>query len=315
MTKPCIFLTGGSGMVGRNILEHQLANSYQIIAPSSKELDLTNASQTFDFIKKIKPDIIIHAAGRVGGIQANIANPVEFLITNIDLGRNVILSAHKLRVPTILNLASSCIYPRNAPNPLKESQILQGELEPTNEGYALAKIFTTRLCQYINKENKENNENKIQFKTIIPCNLYGRFDKFDPRHSHLIPAIIHKIHLAKKNNSKVVEIWGDGTANREFMYASDLADAIFKALIDLNELPDILNIGIGYDHSIKEYYEMAAKVIDWHGKFQYDTSKPIGMKKKLVDISLQKKWGWMPETSLESGIKNTYKYYLESQTI
>lgn len=310
MVKPRIFLTGGRGMVGRNILEHSNSSQYEIIAPSSHELDLTNFLETKKFIRDVRPDFVIHSAGRVGGIQANIANPVDFLVTNIDLGRNVILAAYEARVPRVINLASSCMYPRNGTNPLGESQVMQGELEPTNEGYALAKIFSTRLCQYINRENEKLNSPIIRYKTLIPCNLYGRYDKFEPEHSHLIPAIINKIHNAKEKNLAEIDIWGDGSARREFMYAGDLADAVLCAVRNFSNLPDLINIGLGCDYSINEYYEIAAKVIGWQGKFIHDITKPVGMKQKLVDITLQKKWNWMPKTSLVVGIEEAYKYYL-----
>lgn len=311
LTKPRIFLTGGRGMVGRNILDHPLAVNYDILAPSSIELDLRDSAAIHQFISQKKPDIVVHAAGRVGGIQANILNPVDFLVANTDMGRNVILAAYKAGVPYLLNLASSCIYPRNATNPLSENQILQGELEPTNEGYALAKIFASRLCEYVNRENENNGFSANRYKTLIPCNLYGRYDKFEPEHSHLIPAIIHKIHLAKVEGLAEVEIWGDGTARREFMYAGDLADAIMKSLNEYDQISDLMNIGLGYDHSINDYYQIAAEVIGWNGKFVYDSTKPVGMKQKLVDITRQSKWGWRPSTSLASGIHKAYTFYLE----
>jgi GDP-L-fucose synthase len=297
-------------MVGRNILEHAAAANYDILAPGSHELDLTDYSATELFIAEAKPDVVIHAAGRVGGIQANIANPVDFLVTNIDLGRNVILAARRQGVSRLINIASSCMYPRNATNPLSENLLLQGELEPTNEGYALAKIFATRLCEYINREDQQPGITNALFKTLIPCNLYGRHDKFAPQHSHLIPAIIHKISEAKVQGQLEVDIWGDGTARREFMYAGDLAGAVLQAVQDFDQLPDIMNIGLGHDHSINDYYAAAAQVIGWHGKFSHDLTKPVGMKQKLVDIQRQQSWGWKPTTSLAEGIENAYKYYL-----
>lgn len=300
-------------MVGKNILEHPMADRYEILAPSSKELDLTHSTDTQHYINEAKPDVIIHAAGRVGGIQANIANPVDFLVTNTDIGRNVILAAYKAGVPQLINLASSCMYPRNATNPLSEALVLQGELEPTNEGYAIAKIFSTRLCEYINRESQKKSKSLVRYKTLIPCNLFGRHDKFEPEHSHLIPAIIHKVHQAKVTGTTKVDIWGDGTARREFMYAGDLAGAVLQALQDFEKMPDVINIGLGHDHSINEYYAAAAQVIGWQGDFVHDTTKPVGMKQKLVDISRQRGWGWMPSTSLQSGINKTYQFYLEGQ--
>jgi GDP-L-fucose synthase len=313
LKKKRIFLTGGRGMVGQNILEHPAAAQYDIFAPSSHEVDLTDFTATRRFLADTKPDVVIHSAGRVGGIQANIAHPVDFLVTNIDLGRNVIMAARQAGVPKLINLASSCIYPRNAPNPLSETLILKGELEPTNEGYALAKIFATRLCQYINRENQQTGEPGLQYKTLIPCNLYGRHDKFEPQHSHLIPAIIHKVHEAKVQNLPEVEIWGDGMARREFMYAGDLAGAVLQAVQDFSQLPDLINIGLGHDHSINDYYAATAKVIGWKGNFVHDITKPVGMKQKLVEISRQRAWGWMPTTALSSGIEKAYQYYLMEQ--
>src|SRR5690606_3724887 len=179
-----------------------------------------------------KPELIIHAAGHVGGIQANIANPVRFLVDNLDIGRNTILAAKNNKVPNLINLASSCIYPRNAKNPLSEDLILTGELEPTNEGYALAKIMVARLCEYIVSENPE-----LKYKTAIPCNLYGRHDKFSPEHSHMVPAVIKKIDAAKQSAQAELDIWGDGLARREFMYAGDLADFIFYAIDNFDKMP------------------------------------------------------------------------------
>jgi len=305
--KPIILLTGGRGMVGRNILEHPVAEQFSFVAPTSSELDLRNFSKVEEYISAYSPDFVIHAAGLVGGIQANMARPVDFLIENMDLGRNVIIASRNAGVKSLLNISSSCMYPRNATNPLTEDTVLKGELEPTNEGYALAKIFAMRLCEYIRRENE-----LLQYKTFIPCNLYGRFDKFDPKHSHLIPAIIHKVHMAKLNKQKTVEIWGDGAARREFMYAGDLADAVLKAIAGFDQTPYLMNIGLGFDYSVNEYYEVVAKVVGWDGQFTHDLTKPVGMKQKLVSIERQKTWGWQATTTLEGGISKSYDFYLKS---
>ncbi len=299
-----ILLTGGSGMVGRNFLENTEANNYQIFSPNSSELDLLDYSKVFDKIKKIMPDLIIHAAGRVGGIQANLDNPYDFLVDNTKMGFNIIEAADSIGIPHLLNLGSSCMYPRDAKNPITEDSILKGELEPTNEGYALAKISVAKLCEYKSLLNKDRS-----YKTIIPCNLYGRFDKFDLAFSHMIPAVIRKLHEAKISNVKTVSIWGDGNARREFMYASDFANFLYFSLDHFADLPQYLNIGIGQDYSISEYYQVIAEVVAYNGKFKYDLSKPTGMKKKLVDNSLIKHLGWEPKTSLTSGIDETYKFY------
>jgi GDP-L-fucose synthase len=304
--KPLVLLTGGRGMVGRNILEHPMAERFHFLVPTSADLDLCDFAKVQNYISTYSPEFVIHTAGLVGGIQANMARPVDFLVQNLDLGRNVILAARNAGVKKFLNLSSSCMYPRNAINPLTEDLILQGELEPTNEGYALAKIFALRLCEYLHKE-----DDSFEYKTFIPCNLFGRFDKFDPKHSHLIPAIIHKVHLAKVAGDETVEIWGDGTARREFMYAGDLADAVLRAVKHFDAVPDLMNVGLGFDYSINEYYEAVAKVVGWEGEFSHDLSKPVGMKQKLVSVARQKDWGWVASTSLEDGIAKAYDYYLE----
>ena len=304
---PTLLLTGGSGLVGRNIQNHYASNKWNIIAPTSNDLNLMDYTAVKSFFNACKPDIILHCAGRVGGISANIMEPVAFLDTNIIIGRNVIMGAREAKIKRLINLASTCIYPREAQNPLKEECILEGKLEPTNEGYAIAKIVALRLCQYIRKEDPGYN-----YKTLIPCNLYGRFDKFNPKKSHLLPAIIHKIHHAKITDKQSVEIWGDGSARREFMYVEDLADAIYFAMESILDIPDLMNIGVGTDYTIKEYYELVAKVIGWQGEFVFDHSKPTGMAQKLSDTSLQSKWGWQPKTTLKEGIRLTYKYYLEN---
>ena len=221
-----IFLTGGNGLVGKNILEHPKRELYKFIYPSRKELNLLNKKDIQDFIVSNKIDLVIHAAGVVGGINANIQNPVKFLHENIEMGINLTTSLKEANIKNLINLSSSCMYPRNGKNPLSENMILKGELEPTNEGYALAKIVVTKLCDYISKEDAN-----FKYKTVIPCNLYGKYDNFDLDSSHMIPGVIRRIHDAKKNSKKVVEIWGDGSARREFMLASSFADFIIGSKI------------------------------------------------------------------------------------
>jgi len=305
MTK--IFLTGSRGLVGSNIRENKPENIV-LVCPEIDELNLLDSDKVDQFLERQKPEIIIHAAGIVGGIHANIANPVKFLTLNTLMANNLILSARKNKIKYFINLGSSCMYPRNAPNPLTESMVLKGELEPTNEGYALAKIYAQRLCSYINREDSNNN-----YKTIIPCNLFGRWDKFDPQLSHMIPAVIKKIHEATINNVSEVDIWGDGKARREFMYAGDLADFIWFVVHNIDAIPEIINVGLGYDFSINEYYQCIAEVVGFNGVFNHDLSKPVGMKQKLVDISQLQKLKWTPKHSLKEGIKKTYQFFIEKE--
>lgn len=303
-----ILITGGGGMVGRNVREALLARGgCTVLAPDRKALDLSNQQAVADYLNTERPDLVVHSAGRVGGIQANMAHPVEFLVENLDIGRNVIMGAQQAGVPRLLNMASSCMYPAQAESPLPESLILNGALEPTNEGYALAKIVSTRLCEYISRTTPG-----LNYKTLVPCNLYGRHDKFDPRHSHLIPAIIHKVHAAIQSGADEVDIWGDGTARREFMYAGDLADAVVRSLDHFDTLPAVMNVGLGQDHSVNDYYATVARVMGWNGRFVHDLSKPVGMKRKMVDVSEQTRWGWAPGHTLEQGLQKTIQFYLDT---
>ena len=293
-------------MVGRNLLEHSSIADFDFLAPRRSELDLRDFSALQAYLLVNSPDMVIHAAGKVGGIQANLRQPVDFLLANLDIGRNIIWACRQAGIKRLINLGSSCMYPRSHAEPLKEEMVLKGELEPTNEGYALAKVVTARLCDYIMREDAS-----YQYKTLIPCNIYGRFDKFDPAHSHLLPAIIHKVHQAKQNAQELVEIWGDGTARREFMYAGDLSDAIMRAVSNFDTLPNNMNVGLGHDHTINDYYQAAAEVMGYAGGFEHDLGKPVGMARKLVSVELQTNWGWSARHELREGIEKTYNYYLK----
>tara|TARA_B100000579_G_scaffold100186_1_gene79689 strand:- start:582 stop:1502 length:921 start_codon:yes stop_codon:yes gene_type:complete len=301
-----VLLTGGTGMVGRNIKEHQSASSYHILSPSRQELDLTNREQIRNYLQTNSPEYIIHAAGLVGGIHANIANPSKFLVENLEIGCNLISEAASLGVKNIINLGSSCMYPKNGPNPLKEEYLLNGFLEPTNEGYAIAKIAAQRLCEYLRIEDNSRN-----YITLMPCNLYGKYDNYNPNRSHLIASIIVKLQEAKVNNKNSVEIWGDGSVRREFMYAKDFADAVWFALPKIKEMPSIINIGIGKDYSIFDYYKKISEILGFEGSFTFNLSKPTGMKRKLLDVKKINDLGWFPMHNLELGIKKTYSHYLD----
>ena len=300
-----IFLTGGRGMVGRAIQEHEGASAHKIVTPTSGELNLIDRPAVMSMLATEKPDMVIHAAGRVGGIQANMADPAAFLADNMDMGFNVVRAAQTAGVGRLLNLGSSCMYPYDAPNPLHEESLGKGELEPTNEGYGMAKLAVARLCDFVSRSEG------FSYKTLIPCNLFGLHDKFDPQVSHLLPAIIRKVHEAKQSGAASVEIWGDGTARREFMFSGDLAAAVWHAVDQFEALPSCMNVGLGHDYSINDYYAEVAKVIGWDGKFTHDLNRPTGMKQKLLAVDRQKAIGWSPETTLQDGIAQTYAHFLE----
>ena len=299
-----ILLTGSTGMVGRNILEHHYANSYTLLTPNSSELDLLDLKAVNVFLKIHKPDLVVHAAGIVGGIEANISNPVKFLSGNLLMGLNILNASMNFGVEKFINIASSCMYPVNAKNPLSEEQILDGKLEPTNEGYAIAKIAVAKLCDYISRENSS-----LDYKTVIPCNMYGKYDNFNPKSSHMIAAVIRKIHEAKSQKKLSVNIWGDGKARREFMYAGDFADFIFYAIKNFGEMPNILNVGIGHDNSVEDYYISISKALNYEGNFNYEISKPVGMHQKLLDSSRLVNFGWSHKTNLDNGIQSTYEHF------
>lgn len=301
-----ILVTGASGMVGKNILEHESSKDFKFLTPSSKELNLCNRDAVFSYVEKNLPDIIIHCAGHVGGIQANMREPVKFLTANMDMGINILLAAEKFNIKKVINLSSSCMYPKDHNGLLTEDLILSGPLEPTNEGYALAKISVMRLGQYINRE-----KNLSIVKTLIPCNLFGRWDKFGEHNSHMVPAIIRKIDKANLSGEKSVEIWGTGNARREFMYAGDLADFIFFTIKNWEKIPDLINVGLGFDNSVNDYYKEVAQVLNYKGEFHYDTTKPEGMKQKLVSVKRTEELGWKAKTSLKDGIKKAYEFYIE----
>lgn len=300
-----VLLTGGSGMVGRNILESANGRGLDILAPGRRVLDLLDGGAVEGFLRRERPDVVVHAAGTVGGIAANIAEPARFLAENMRIGLNVVLGARAAGIRRLLNIGSSCMYPRNAENPLREEQVLAGELEPTNEGYALAKIACARLCEYVVREDPA-----LAYRTVIPCNLYGRYDKFDPATAHMVPAAIRKVAEAIGAGRDEVEIWGDGQARREFMYAGDLAGFVLTALERFDDLPQTMNVGVGRDHTVDEYYGAVGEALGFRGRFVHDPSKPSGMRRKLVDIARMEAFGWRPATSLQDGIRATYEFYL-----
>lgn len=299
-----IFVTGGTGMVGHNVCDLAAERGLEIVAPRHRDLDLLDADAVLATLRKVKPAVVVHAAGYVGGIEANMREPVRFLTRNWDMGKNVVLGAREAGVPRLINLGSSCMFPKDSPHTLREEDVLAGPLEPTNEAYAIAKSAVQRLCAYISGETPA-----FQYKTLIPCNLYGRYDNYDPKRSHLAAAIIHKLHTAKVAGHATVDIWGDGSARREFLYAGDLADAILAAVDRFDSLPVVMNIGAGVDHTVNGYYEVAAEVVGFTGTFVHDLSKPVGMMRKLMDVSRAAAWGWTAKTPLKDGLARAYDFY------
>ena len=299
-----IYIAGHNGMVGSAIWRTLTAKGYtNLIGASSKELDLRNQQAVSDFILKIKPDVIIDAAAKVGGILANNNFPYQFLMENMQIQNNLIDAAHRLGVDKFIFLGSSCIYPKLAPQPLKEEYLLTDSLEPTNEWYAIAKITGVKACQAI------RNQFEKDFVSLMPTNLYGIHDNFDLTSSHVLPAMMRKFHEAKLNNNAVVTLWGSGTPMREFLFVEDMAEAVVFALE--NTLPDYLyNVGTGEDLTIKELAETIQKIVGHQGEIIWDATKPDGTPRKLMDISKMHALGWKHQTHLEEGIQKTYDWFL-----
>ena len=293
-------------MVGSAVWRILESKGYSnLIGKTSKELDLRNQKSVVDFYVKEQPDVVIDAAAKVGGILANNNFPYQFLMENLQIQNNLIDGALQTGVEKFIFLGSSCIYPKLAPQPLKEEYLLTDSLEPTNECYAIAKITGIKACQAIRKQfNKE-------YVSLMPTNLYGSFDNFDLQSSHVLPAMLRKFHEAKIDNHSDVTLWGSGTPMREFLFVDDMAEAVVYALE--NSLPEYLyNIGTGKDITIKELAETIQKTIGHQGNIIWDASKPDGTQRKLMDVSKMKALGWRYSTELEDGIKNTYQWFLEN---
>lgn len=301
-----IFVAGHRGMVGSAIVRKLRAEGFtSILTRTRTELDLTDRAAVRRFFDAERPEIVIDAAAKVGGIKANNDFPVEFLRENLDIQNNIISAAADFGVQKLLFLGSSCIYPKFAPQPIPESALLTGPLEPTNEAYALAKICGIRLCQAYARQYGKN------FISAMPTNLYGPFDNFDLHSSHVLPALIRKVHEAKINGSPAVEVWGTGTPRREFLHVDDLADACLFLLRNYND-PEIVNVGCGEDLSIRELAELICEIIGFSGDLVFDPSKPDGTPRKLLDMSRMFSFGWRPKIPLREGIADTYRWFLEN---
>ena len=310
-----IYIAGHSGLVGSAILrELEFRGFNNLITRSRRELDLINQSQVCNFIQQEKPDYIILAAATVGGIFANDSYPADFIYQNIMIEANVIHAAYENKIKSLLFLGSTCIYPKNAKQPMHENALLTDTLEPTNEPYAIAKIAGIKLCESYNRQYKTD------FRSVMPTNLYGINDNFHPKKSHVIPALMRRFHEAKTNNDEEVIIWGTGNARREFLYVDDMAKAsIFvldldKKTYQANTRPmsSHINVGTGKDITIKEIAEIMREVVGSQGRLSFDTSKPDGSPRKLIDSSRLSNMGWNHTISLKEGLEMTYNWYLKS---
>ncbi len=301
------YIAGHRGMVGSAILRNLKAKGFeQIITRNSGELDLRNQQQVNDFFEQEKPEYVFLAAAKVGGIHANNTFRADFIYDNLMIEANIIHAAFKNNVKKLLFLGSSCIYPKLAPQPLKEEYLLSGKLESTNEPYAIAKIAGIKLCEAYRSQYGCN------FISVMPTNLYGIGDNYDLNNSHVLPALIRKMHEAKTSNAKEVVIWGTGTPRREFLYADDLADACMHLMNTYDE-PELVNIGTGEDLSIAELAETIKNIVGFNGTLVYDSSKPDGTPRKLMDVSKLHHLGWKHKTSLEAGISLAYEDFLKNK--
>lgn len=304
-----IYVAGHRGLVGSAILRNLQADGYtNLVYRTSQELDLRDRNQVDRFFEEEKPEYVFLAAAKVGGIVANNEYPADFIRDNLMIQTNVIDAAYRNGVKKLLFLGSTCIYPKFAPQPLKEEYLLTGELEPTNEPYAIAKIAGIKMCQSYNRQYG------TKYISVMPTNLYGPNDNFDLHTSHVLPALIRKFHEAKVNNAPYVEVWGTGTPRREFLYSDDLADACVF-LMNNYEGNEIVNVGVGKDISIKELAEKIKDVVGYVGEIIFNTTKPDGTPRKLVDVTKINKLGWKASTSLEEGLQKAYQWFLEDVAV
>ena len=302
-----IYIAGHKGLVGNGILKKLIELGYSNLAMRSHfELDLQNKEKVFKFFEQEKPEYVFLAAAKVGGIQANKNYPVEFLYNNLEIQNNVIMAAYKFKVKKLMFLGSSCIYPKNSEQPMKEEYLLTGELESTNEAYSLAKISGLNICEYFRKQYG------CDFISVMPTNVYGPNDNFDLETSHVIPGLMRRFYEAKITQKEEVVIWGSGKIKREFMYIDDLSDALVFLMNNYSE-NKFINIGTGIDIEINELAEIIKEIVGYKGKIINDLSKPDGTPRKLLDVSRLEAAGWKYKVELKEGIEKTYKWYLENK--
>ena len=319
MANTKIYVAGHKGMVGSALVRVlQKNNETNLVTKSKKELNLVNQEKVQEFFQKEKFDQVYLAAAKVGGIHANNTFPAEFIYENIMIQANIIHSAFLNKVKKLLFLGSSCIYPKIANQPIKEKELLSGKLEPTNEPYAIAKIAGIKLCESYNRQYGENYG--IDYRCVMPTNLYGPGDNYHPENSHVIPALIRRFHEAKVNNLQTVNVWGSGKPKREFLFVDDLADAsvhvmnLDKSIFDNHIKPmcSHINVGSGTDLTIKELAETIKKVVDYEGQINFDSTKPDGNPRKLIDSQLLNSLGWQPKINLKHGLLKAYKDFLKT---
>ena len=302
-TSDKIFVAGHKGLVGSAIVRSLREQGYRnLVLVASKDLDLRDETTTLNFFKETKPDYVFLAAAKCGGIKDNIDHPVQFLEDNLKIQSSVISASYKTDVKKLMFLGSACIYPRECEQPIKEEYLLSGYLEPTNEAYSLAKIAGIKLCQAYNKQYGTN------FISVQPSNVYGPRDNFNPQTSHVIAGLIRRFHEAKVGEKERIECWGSGSARREFIYVEDLADALIFLMNNYDD-SEIINVGVGRDVSIKELVAHIVDVVGYEGEVGWDTSKPEGMKQRLLDTTKLKELGWKPRTTLDNGLFSTYEYF------
>ena len=314
MKKIKIYIAGHNGMVGRSIHNYLKRNNIgKIIVTSKKKLNLENFSKVDKFLQKNNPDVIINCAGKVGGILANNKYPIEFLNENIAIQTNLIKSSYLNNIEHFINLGSSCIYPKKSKQPIKESFLLTGSLEKTNEAYALAKIVGLKMCEFYNSQYNRT------YLTLMPCNLYGPNDNFDKEKSHFLPALIKKVIQNKKNNNKSIEIWGTGKPKREVMHVDDLASAIGfilmkkikkdKKLLRLIKRSSVINVGSGVEYTISNFAKMISKLLNNNNKLSFNKKYPDGTMRKILDSSLIRSLGWKPKIKIKEGLNETINWY------
>ena len=303
--KKKLLILGSTGMVGSAVLRRAklLSKKYQILSPNRKKLDLFKYDKVKTYLNKHKPDIIILCAAKVGGIIANSTYKADFMYENLTIQNNVISISHDIKVKKLVFLGSSCIYPRNSKQPIKEKYLLNNKLEKTNESYAVAKIAGIKMIQAYSDQYKDN------FISLMPTNIYGINDNFHPKNSHVVPALILKIYDAYINKKKIVSLWGSGKPLRDLLYVDDLADAILFLAKKYNS-PEIINIGSGSEVSINQLAKLISKIIGYKGKIFFDKSNPDGTPRKILDITKIKKKGWKPKTNLKEGFRKTIQWYI-----